>query len=113
MTAVRQVAPKVCRDCAGQGWLYLEPGDDQTDSKSPCPTCQPYGPRMPATSAHADGVRVEHRYTGRTGIVLRSWRKHQGAKRPDVYVYCDIRYDDERPGVAWENDLMAYDPEKW
>lgn len=100
-------------DCGGTGWLYLEPGDSETDSKSPCPTCKPYGSRVKATSIlHAPGARVRLLDTHRTGVVLRAWRRSAGTKqkRIDPYVMCDVRYDDGLPGVAWERNLVPYTP---
>jgi hypothetical protein len=63
-------------------------------------------PRMAATSIHAPGARVEHRYTNRQGVVERAWRKHYGTTRPEPYVMVDVKYDDDTTGFAWEQDLL-------
>lgn len=104
-----RVAPaKLCRDCGGLQWVFEDPIDRETNSKAPCPTCKPYGPRVAATSVHADGAYVTHRYSNRVGRVLRSWRATQGPKRPGRWVMCDVRYMDDGCGVAWEQDLVPY-----
>jgi DnaJ-class molecular chaperone len=98
----------VCRTCDGAGWSFITAEDAATNAKTPCPTCKPYGMRADAVSIHAVGSRVTHKWNDKTGIVLRSWRQSQGAKRPNRYVMCDVKYDNDSFGVAWEQDLVPY-----